>query len=282
MSLNPLNPRSPHFKPSARTGHYLTQRTDALESDRFTPSPVVYDAIERLPASLPAQMLQPVTANPTFSYAPAPGTRAPSVPVKPVELETGPSKTERILDFLMAQQRAMEARAQREPEAEAASPSPAALAPVHGIVEDLVGQVETFCGERVPSAFRQLRAARKRLADGDEESLSHCATSCRRALKSVADKLFPAQETPHTDRTGREREVGEEQYLNRLLAYIELRAGPSLPDTEMTQLAATLDALYAMACKGVHADVDHGEAARTLLRTYMVLGEVVTAGVSGN
>lgn len=272
MSLNPLNPRSPHFKPSARTGHYLTQRSEALESDRFTPSPVVYDAIDRLPASLPAQMLQPVTA---FSYAPAPGARAQSVPVKPVELETGPSKTERILDFLVAQQREMAKRAERE--VEAAALSTEELAQVQGIVEQLVEDVEVFCSERAPAAFRQLRSARKRLAEGDEESLSHCATSCRRALKSVADELFPPQTTPHVDRQEREREVGEEQYLNRLLAYIELRLGAALPGTELTQVAATLDALYATANKGVHADVSRHEAERTLLRTYLVLGDALRA-----
>ncbi|HEX8745156.1 MAG TPA: hypothetical protein VF712_18670 [Thermoleophilaceae bacterium] len=235
---------------------------------------VAYDPASSLPPTLPAQMLQP--RHVTRSYAPLPAAyNAPSetVPVKPVEPVEGPSVTERILDFLVAQQQALAERERARSASVSVEPEPSALT-----ASDLVGasfaEVEAFCEAVAPAALRQLRSAYQRLTEGDTEALTHCATSCRRALKTIADGVFPPQSTPHIDRAGQEREVGEQQHLNRLLAFVDVHAGNRMSRKEMTALSATLDALHATACKGVHDEVDKREAEQTLLRTYLVLDEV--------
>lgn len=207
MTPNPFNRRSPHFRPAAYTGRYVTEHGHELGEHRSEQHVVAVDPAAGFPPSLPAQMLQPLTQEVPLSLPP-PGSRSQAVAVKPVEPVVGPSTTERILDFLVEQQRQM---AERAPVA-----APETSAPVVELPEaqDLFGRmgqrVDEFCAAVAPAAAGQLLAARKRLGEGDPEALTHCATSCRRALKSVADAVFPAQDDPHIDRSGKEREVGEE------------------------------------------------------------------------
>jgi hypothetical protein len=71
----------------------------------------------------------------------------------------------------------------------------------------------------------------------------------------------------------RAREVGIEQYKNRLLAYLETRIQSGTTratiSAQLTDLAARLDTLYEHACKAVHDNVDDGEARLVVIQTYM-------------
>jgi hypothetical protein len=146
------------------------------------------------------------------------------------------------------------------------------------IFEDVRVSVDTFVRAAAPKAAEQLVAMSDRLRDGDSESLTAALTSCRRLLQSVADVVFPASDTPFVDSRGKARNVGAEQYKNRLLAYIDgsLSSGSTraIVEAEVSHLGLRLDAIYEKACKGVHADVTLREVRLMLLQTYLFLGEV--------
>lgn len=137
---------------------------------------------------------------------------------------------------------------------------------------------DEFLRSIAPKAIEQLLAAEERMADGDGESLSASLTSCRRVLSTVADAVFPPRSEPHVDHAGKSRKVGEAEYLNRLLAFMESSVSSgstrSILDTQLSYLAARLDAVYAKASKGVHDDVTIDEARLVLVQTYLYLAEV--------
>lgn len=141
---------------------------------------------------------------------------------------------------------------------------------------------DEFLRSNAPKAIEQLLAAEERMADGDAESLSASLTSCRRVLSTVADAIFPPRSEPYVDHTGKSRKVGEAEYLNRLLAFMESRISSgstrAILDTQLSYLAARLDAVYAKASKGVHDEVTIDEARLVVVQTYLYLAKVASVG----
>jgi len=137
--------------------------------------------------------------------------------------------------------------------------------------------VDMFVRANCPKAAAQLLAASERLREGHAEALSEALGSCRRVLNSVADAVFPPRDD-YKDASDRMRKVGANQYLNRLLAFIEQRAlsgsTRAILEAEMLHLSARLDAVYDKTCKGVHAEIDPREARLTLIQTYLLIAEV--------
>ncbi|HHT9106908.1 MAG TPA: AbiTii domain-containing protein [Candidatus Wujingus californicus] len=146
------------------------------------------------------------------------------------------------------------------------------------IFEEAREDVDTFVRTHCPKAAEQLVAINERLREDLVESRSVALTSCRRLLMTVADSLFPAQTEPYKDSKGKLRIVGQEEYKNRLLAYIDSRISSdssiSLISTEIEHLASRLDAVYEKGCKGVHADVSKEEARLAVIHTYLFVGEL--------
>lgn len=136
--------------------------------------------------------------------------------------------------------------------------------------------IDNFVRAVAPKAASQFAAAFERFEYGDPESYSHALTSCRRLLQTMADGVFPAQDTPYIDSAGRSRKVGTEDYKNRLIAYLETRlakSGQAARD-ELEFHVRRIDSLYEKASKGVHAEVTADEVRLVLIGTYLLLGEI--------
>ena len=147
-----------------------------------------------------------------------------------------------------------------------------------GIFEGARSLVDSFIRSHCPKAAEKIIAINERMSERNPESLSSALTSCRRLLMDVADSVFPAREEQWKDRKGRSRKVGNEQYKNRLLAFLsdlgESEGSFSLLESELEHLASRLDVIYEKACKGVHVDVTLDEAKLSVIHTYLFLGEV--------
>jgi len=68
-----------------------------------------------------------------------------------------------------------------------------------------------------PLALEQFQTAYRRLKDGGSEDRAHAVTSCRRVLKTLADKLYPARAEPVIGLDGKERVLNDQAFVNRLL-----------------------------------------------------------------
>lgn len=149
------------------------------------------------------------------------------------------------------------------------------------IFEQFRAQVDAFVAISAPRAVEQFLAIEERMREGDPESFAHALTSCRRILCTVADAVFPPQGQPFTDRAGKARKVGEAEYKNRLMAYLETRLSSrgdlALIGGELEHLASRLDSVYEKTSKGVHAEVTEREAQLTVLHTYLLIAEVARA-----
>lgn len=146
------------------------------------------------------------------------------------------------------------------------------------IFEGTRSVVDQFVRTNCPKAAEQLVAMTERMKVDDPESRSAALTACRRLLATVADSVFPPREEPITDGKGRQRKVGVDAYKNRLIAYLEskIQSGStkSVIESQLEHLAVRLDAVYELACKGVHDDVDLNETRLTIIQTWLFLAEV--------
>lgn len=146
------------------------------------------------------------------------------------------------------------------------------------IFESARNEIDSFVRAHCPKAAEKIVAINERITENSTESRTAALTSCRRLLMTVADSLFPASDLDWKDAKGKSRKVGEEQYKNRLLAYMSERtdsgSNEAIIGSELEFLAARLDAIYEKTCKGVHVDVTAQEARLAVIHTYLFLGEM--------
>ena len=146
--------------------------------------------------------------------------------------------------------------------------------------------VDSSLSLRSPQALAALNSAQDRVAKGDAEALSHAAASCRRAVKGIADALFPPT-PPSKDANGVTRVLDDEHYRNRLIEYVRLNRGKSthadLLCSNINDLGTRLKSLDDLASKGVHAQMSLYEAQSCVSWTYMLAADLlrVDAEVSG-
>lgn len=131
-----------------------------------------------------------------------------------------------------------------------------------------------------PIAVEQLLAAYRRRTERDAEARSHALTSCRRALKTLADALLPPSGQKLIGADGVERAMTDDKYLSRLLQAVFLAgkgktASAELLKAQVEELGTRLEAINSLASKGVHADVSEFEVNQCVIQTYLVLGDIM-------
>jgi hypothetical protein len=146
------------------------------------------------------------------------------------------------------------------------------------IFEEARRQVDNFVRSYAPKAAEQLVSMNQRMAENLPESYSQALTTCRRLLLTVADAIYAPSNEPYVDGSGKQRDVGPDNYKNRLMAYLETRTASKgsreLFASDLDHLASRLDAVNSKVSKGVHVDVPKEEARLAVIHTYLFLGEV--------
>ena len=124
-------------------------------------------------------------------------------------------------------------------------------------------------GDRLWSLIRTFESA-----EVNEQYAQVCAT-CRRILEYIADTLFPVSNEKING-----HDVGKNKYKNRLLAFAdETRKSNTNIDvicisTEM--LNEQIDKIIKLQNKGIHDEVYRHEARRCIIRTLMLLDDIIS------
>jgi len=141
-------------------------------------------------------------------------------------------------------------------------------------------RVDRLLLDLCPEAVEQFMKAYERLAAGGTEDWSLALTACRRVIKAVADAIFPPRDGEVSG-----RKVGDAQYINRLWAFLDEHL-PASSDKDLAKahvdyLGSFIQRLNEKASKGVHAKVTHDEAVRSVLYTYLTLGDLLELAPKG-
>ena len=155
------------------------------------------------------------------------------------------------------------------------------------LAEDVFGRIrsriDSSIGDAVPEAVRKLTSAHDNLCSENPEDWSNAAHSCRRVLQDLADVVFPPQVKPRTaiiDGQPKEIKLGREQYINRLMAYIEDSSESGrfieLVGSNLKYVGNRLEAIFRAAQKGSHSTVTKEEADRCVVYTYLLVGDILS------
>lgn len=153
-----------------------------------------------------------------------------------------------------------------------------------GIVEDIFSRkrniVDSSLNEISPPAIRKFISVYENLKSNNSEDWANAVHTCRRLLKDVADALYPPNDKPITLAGGKEIKVGEDQYINRLIQFIQSKSTSekfkAVVGSHLKYIGERLDAVNEAACKGTHAEVSQDEAERYIIYTYLILGDIIS------
>jgi hypothetical protein len=148
---------------------------------------------------------------------------------------------------------------------------------VSAIFEENRAFVETQLAQLAPNVLEHLATAARRIGEGRTAELSQAMTSCRRALKSFADVVYPATDEMAKGVDGQERKMTDDHYISRLLqhAFERMQSSRSheLLETQIEGLGERFTAVNNASHKGVHADINDFEARQCLIQTYLTIGD---------
>lgn len=140
-------------------------------------------------------------------------------------------------------------------------------------------EVQNFFKTRSDDVYEKLQRANALISSTSAEDHSLLLTQVRRAIKSVADYFYPSRPEPIVCTDGKQRVLGDEQYLNRMREFIYTKfprsTSTDLLRAELDHLLALATKLNDIASKGVHADVSPAEAKQGLLGLYLFLFNLV-------
>ena len=144
-----------------------------------------------------------------------------------------------------------------------------------GFLDQVQNDVNNFFKARSDSVFAKLQKAAELAIQPDLEDAALLLTEVRRALKAAADFFYPPVTTKVIGAEGKELDLGEEKYLNRLREFLARRLTNStskeLLKAELEAFGKFLDRLNNLASKGVHASVALAEARQGLVSLYFFL-----------
>lgn len=140
-------------------------------------------------------------------------------------------------------------------------------------------RINTLLGKYAPEAAVNFVAAQERITGGGPEDISHALTSCRRMIKSLADALYPPTGKDEVGLDGVVRTMSDDSYRNRLLQYVREQVGKhksgDMLQSIIGDLGKRLNALDALASKGVHASPSLDEAHTCVVQTYLLAGDLL-------
>jgi len=134
-------------------------------------------------------------------------------------------------------------------------------------------------GDTAPDLGNKLWATLKTFNEAEtNEEFAQVTASCRRIVEYVSDELFPPVEEK-----AEEHKLGKPHYRNRLLAFADdTRKSDTNIDlicVSTKTLCEQIEKLSKLANKGVHSEVYRAETRRCLLRTIMLLDDIISLKV---
>ncbi|MGL1935326.1 MAG: hypothetical protein OCD01_09905 [Fibrobacterales bacterium] len=140
-------------------------------------------------------------------------------------------------------------------------------------------KVNNYFNHHSEDVYNKIQKAQNLIDSDNPEDFALLLTSVRRAMHAVADHFYPPQKDLVVCADGVKRELGNEQYLNRIEEFciikISKSASKDLIKQEVKYLTTFFRRLNDVASKGVHTDVSKNEAKQGLVGLYMFLSNLI-------
>lgn len=151
------------------------------------------------------------------------------------------------------------------------------------IVEDTFTKSRLLVNEKLasicPKTIEKFVAVYNNMDSDNPEDWANAVHSCRRILLDLADALYPPKENPIIV-NGKSIKVGQDQYINRLVQFIDSKKGSKtysqIIGADLASIGERIDAIYNASNKGTHVDVQKDEASRYIIHTYLLISDIIS------
>lgn len=142
------------------------------------------------------------------------------------------------------------------------------------VMDVLKNEIDDKLLDLNPELAEQLMLAFQSVSKDQQENWSQALTTCRRTIEKLADILFPSIEDNIDG-----RKLGKNHYINRIWAFmdqqIESESNKELAKSHVDLLGAYLEKINRLTNKGVHTNVKRIESIKTVLHTYLMIGDII-------
>ncbi len=145
--------------------------------------------------------------------------------------------------------------------------------------------VDNYFSKLSSSTLLKLQAIEDKLSSDNPELFSQALATCRRLFentsKELFDKHFPNyNEKTYKTKSGKNIDVSETHYLNKLSAVIEKLTdksmSKSLIGSNIIYLIDRLEYLNKLQSKGVHSEITKKDAMQCIIHTYICIGDILS------
>jgi hypothetical protein len=151
---------------------------------------------------------------------------------------------------------------------------------VEFLMEEIRRKTDSKLSDFGDAMIAEAQSLYKSLISNNPADWSKVGHSCRRMLEILADFVFPARTKPFIGKDGQPHIVGQEQYVNRLVCYVDQKTNGSERKfliSEIKFFASYLDCLKEDLCSLEH-NTSFGKKYHVNLaaiRTYLLVSELI-------
>lgn len=152
---------------------------------------------------------------------------------------------------------------------------------VSGIFDIYRNIVDNKLPSMMPNSRDKLDSITKNLQSQNQEDWSNAVHTCRKLLQDFADALYPPSKTPIKGDNGKDIDVGDKAYKNRLMNYIYNQSTSEkfekILGSNLKSIEERLNTIYEATNKGSHETITTlEEARRYVIYIYLFIGDVLS------
>ena len=142
------------------------------------------------------------------------------------------------------------------------------------IFETIRQEVDEKFTKLCPKAIEKLPVIYEQLSSDKQVTFSQIASTCRQIIKDVADSLYPPQKKT-VQKNDKKLNLDESKTINRILARMDNDSEKVIFNSMFEYVDNFLHNLQNYASKGDHSQFTKSDAARCIVYTYILLGDIL-------
>lgn len=136
-------------------------------------------------------------------------------------------------------------------------------------------QVESRMMDVSKDAHLEIQSMYTNLISENPSDWPKVALGCRRILKKLADKVFPASNVKYKTKNGHDWEVKDGNWRNRLICFLDKKSSSKLVISECEVIKKYFKITTGDMQDGVHEDLSKHDASMIALHTYLIISEIL-------
>ncbi len=149
----------------------------------------------------------------------------------------------------------------------------------HSLFFSLKKEVDKKLYEINPDIIKQFVSVYDRLSANNEVEWSQAMSTCRNIIKCFADKVFPSSNEKYKCKNGRELDIKDNHYKNRIIAYVDSRIDGDkkiLLESRFSDLLIRIQKIHDILSNGTHnSGFNYTDIQMCIMQTYFLLGDLI-------